>query len=249
MSKTLSINIEHKKYDNTLKNAVLENVKFLAPKNTFTSILGPSGCGKTTLLRLISGLDTAFDGEISIGSNTVRGLRTDCSVVFQEPRLLPWKNVLQNIQFGLCKNEKDPEQRIRSVLKLLSLTDTEQLFPKSLSGGMAQRVSLARALVNIPDVILLDEPFSSLDSLLRMRLQQEFSTILSSQNITSLMVTHDIEEAIYMSDTIHILSGNPSTIARTYNVNLPKSRNRTSLEFIGLYKEILRYMRDELELI
>ncbi len=246
MSKLLTIEL----YDKTFRDAqtlqVLSNIKFDVAAGEFVTILGPSGCGKSTLLRLISGLDTDFEGKIVIGDRIVKMPERDCSIAFQEPRLLPWLTVKENIAFGLYTENVKSTSQIDELLNLLDLTQFANAYPNQLSGGMAQRVSLARALVNLPDLLLLDEPFSSLDELTKRRLQEESLKVLNKEKTTVLMVTHDIEEAVYLSDRILLMSKRPGQILQSYIVDLPKPRNRTDVSFVALQTEILKQMLDGL---
>lgn len=249
MSKQLKIEVQSKIYTDTQKVGALGDVEFTVEPGEFVCILGPSGCGKSTLLRLISGLDTDFEGKIVLGDRLVKSPEKDCGIVFQEPGLLPWMSVKENIKFGIYSGQKEhSEGKVDNLLKLLDLDSFSESYPSLLSGGMAQKVGLARALVNIPDLLLLDEPFASLDKLTKMRLQEELSKILRDAKATVLMVTHDIEEAVYLSDRILVMSERPGTILKSFKIDLPKPRRRTDKEFTDIYTNILEFMRDELKL-
>ena len=248
MSKPLSIEINNKTFYNPEPVQALSNVKIKVEAGEFVCVLGPSGCGKSTLLRLISGLDTDFEGKINVGDRLVKQPERDCGIAFQEPRLLPWMSVKENIKFGLYKTKNTSSNQIEELLNLLDLKQFGDAYPNQLSGGMAQRVSLARALVNLPDLLLLDEPFGALDELTKRRLQEELQKVLSKEKISVLMVTHDIEEAVYLSDRILIMSKRPGQILESYVIDLPKPRNRTDGKFIEFQAKILKEMQDKLKL-
>jgi len=248
MSKPLTIELQGKTFHNQQPLQALGKINFDIKSGEFVSILGPSGCGKSTLLRLISGLDTDFEGKIILGERIVKQPERDCGIAFQEPRLLPWLSVKENIAFGLFLENSKSSNQIDELLNLLDLKQFANTYPNQLSGGMAQRVSLARALVNLPDLLLLDEPFGSLDELTKRRLQEELQKILSKEKTTVLMVTHDIEEAVYLSDRILLMSKRPGQILESYTVDLPKPRERTDQNFIAIQTKILKEMRDKLNL-
>ena len=248
MSKSFTINVLNKTFHDAHPLEVLRDVLFNIDPEKFVCVLGPSGCGKSTLLRLISGLDTDFQGSIILGGRTVKSPARDCGIIFQEHRLLPWLSVKDNIQFSMYSNQKKGEEIVDSLLRLLDLKNFANAYPHQLSGGMAQRVALARSLANLPDLLLLDEPFSALDEITRRRLQEELQHILSQKKTTALMVTHNIEEAIFLSDRILVMSKRPGRIVKSFSVDLPKPRIRTDEAFIALQTKILTYMRDDLKL-
>jgi len=250
MSKKLSVSIEHKVYPGTPAIQALGKIAFEVLPEEFVCIVGPSGCGKSTLLRMIVGIETAFEGRLVLGDRVIREPEKDCGIVFQEPRLLPWMTVKQNIGFGIYAqgNHRQYEDQISALLRLLDLRDFIDSYPNQLSGGMAQKVALARALINLPDLLLLDEPFASLDAITKMKLQDELTKVLKAEKTTVLMVTHDIEEAVYLSDRIMIMSQRPGEIVKTISVNMPKPRERTSQAFAAIHSEILQYMSTVLKL-
>lgn len=221
--------------------SILNNIQFDVEPGQFATLLGPSGCGKSTLLKLILGLDRDYEGSIKLGDELIRKPGLDRGIVFQETRLLPWLSVYDNIAFALPNHQKGKQGRVfvEKLINLSGLTGFEKAWPNQLSGGMAQRVAIARALVNLPDLLLLDEPFAALDSLTRMSMQAELFRILSQEGATTLMVTHDIDEAIFLSDLIIILSSRPATLKEVFEVKIPKPRNRTSQSFINLRLQIL----------
>ncbi len=243
MSKKIKINLEEKRYLDEPKVHALDKISLEVNPNQFVCILGPNGCGKSTLLKLIAGIDQEFTGEILIGDRAVEKPYKDCGIVFQEPRLLPWFNVEENIKFGIFPETKPDQKRINEILGLLHLQDFKNSYPLQLSGGMAQKVSIARALVNTPDVLLLDEPFAAIDALTKIKLQEEISNVFKREKKTVLMVTHDFEEALYLSDKIFVMSKRPGKIIKSFDVKLPHPRNRKTKEFLKLHSEILSYIK------
>ena len=225
---------------------VLANVNFHLEEGDYLSVLGKSGVGKTSLLHIISGLDTEFDGEISF-RDVDFGKKIRVSMIFQEPRLLPWKTVENNLRFALPRNlpRTDKEEKISEVLKLVGLTDVKSSWIKSLSGGMAQRVSIARALIVDPQVLLLDEPFSNLDHFTKRDLMRELKNIVISKGLTCVMVTHDFNEAIYLSNRICILGNRPATIKEEKKVNLINRNDWASVEFNDYRKWLENAFSDE----
>ena len=205
------------------------------------SIIGPSGCGKSTLLRAIMGLDTDFEGEIKIGDQAVRGPGVDRGIVFQEPRLLPWASVRENIAFAVPKGSAPSTAgQVKRLIDLFGLRDFANAWPNQLSGGMMQRVALARALVNLPEVLLMDEPFGALDAHTKTLMQEELLAIFGDQRTTTAMVTHDVEEAVYLSDAILIMSGRPGRLVNVVDVPLARPRDRAHPAFVALRFDILR---------
>ncbi len=203
------------------------------------TVIGPSGCGKSTLLRLIAGLEVATRGNIRLDGNAVFEPQGEIGVAFQDPRLMPWLTVRRNVGLGLWDwPVKARDEAVDAALAKVSLTAFADALPKQLSGGMAQRVGLARALVARPRLLLLDEPFAALDPLTRIRMQDHLLEIVGSEVPNVLLITHDIEEAIVLSDRIIVLGGPPARIRRDIVVDLPKPRRRTSAEFQEI-KEIL----------
>lgn len=250
MSKKLSVSIHRKVYSGAPEIQALGRIDFAVQPEEFVCIVGPSGCGKSTFLRMIVGIETDFEGTLVLGDRTIRGPEKDCGIVFQEPRLLPWQTVKQNIAFGIYdpSNHTQYEQQISDLIQLLDLREFTGSYPNQLSGGMSQKVALARALINLPDLLLLDEPFASLDAITKMKLQDELAKVLKAEKTTVLMVTHDIEEAVYLSDRVMVMSQRPGEIVKSFPVNLPKPRERASNDFTNVHSEILEYMSDVLRL-
>ncbi|MGH7539576.1 MAG: ABC transporter ATP-binding protein [Gemmatimonadota bacterium] len=206
---------------------VLNDVNVSLEERTFTCLVGPSGCGKSTLLRIIDGLMPPDTGEVRIGGQRVTAPSLDRGFVFQQFNLLPWRTVLGNIEFGLENlGVKTQERKSRAieVLKLVDLEGFENYYPGQLSGGMQQRVGLARALAVRPSVLLMDEPFGSVDDQTRMLLQEELLNIWEREQKTVVFVTHDIEEALYLGDQIVVMRARPSRITRIVDVPFERPR-------------------------
>ncbi len=209
------------------------------------SLLGPSGCGKSTLLRLIAGLDEPDAGEIQAGSEPITGPSAERGLMFQDPSLFPWLSVRRNIGAGLVARgvmRKTGHGVVDEFIQLMGLESFTHVYPHQLSGGMAQRVALARALVNDPTVLLLDEPLGALDAFTRMAMQDEVLRLWRSRGMTMVLVTHDIDEAIYMSDRIFIMTPRPGRIEQVLPVDLPRSRQRNAADFLSLRGRILEIL-------
>jgi sulfonate transport system ATP-binding protein len=220
----------------------LRDVSLGIEPGAFVSVIGPSGCGKSTLLRLIAGLEAADAGHIRVGGRLVSSPGLDRGVVFQDHRLFPWLTVEGNIQLSLRRTaypESQKRQITRDLIALVGLGGFEQAQPYQLSGGMAQRAAIARALAPHPDILLLDEPFGALDSLTRTRLQNEFLRIWELEGITMLMVTHDVEEAIFLSDWVVVMEPRPGRIRRSFDIPLARPRRRSDPAFVALKEKIL----------
>jgi len=219
----------------------LEGVDLNVRDGEFVSIIGTSGCGKTTLLRVIAGLENEFDGDIRLNGKQITKPGTDRAVIFQDHRLFPWYSIEDNISFGSKDSDsKEKRERIQHYVNLVGLNGFEKVYPGQVSGGMAQRAAIARALLGKPDVLLLDEPLGALDALTRMYMQNELERIWKEESSTMIMVTHDIEEAIYLSDRIVIMSNRPGTIKRVVDVPLPRPRDRASYDFAVIKEEVLK---------
>jgi sulfonate transport system ATP-binding protein len=217
----------------------LQGIDLAIKEGEFVSIVGSSGCGKSTLLRIIAGLENGYSGEVRIGGRRIAGPGLDRGMVFQEHRLIPWLTVEQNVAFGL--NSLTNGQRdtvVREHLELVGLGGFAKALPHQLSGGMAQRVAIARALVNNPQLLLLDEPFGSLDALTKIQLQQEILRIWEVERSTMVLVTHDIDEAIFLGDRVVIMSSRPGTVKKIVPVQLPRPRDRSSYDLVQIRKEI-----------
>ncbi len=244
MSKEVIINLEEKRYFDQPKVHALGNIEIKVNSQESLCIIGPNGCGKSTLLKLILGIEKDYKGKILIGNKEVTDPSVNCRIVFQEHRLLPWLNIEENIKFGINSDKINYKDDIRKMLELLDLEKFKNSYPNQLSGGMAQKVAIARALVSSPDVLLLDEPFAALDILTRIKMQEELSAIIKKEKTTVIMVTHDFEEAIFLADRIIVLSKSPGQIIKDFEVNVPKPRDRTSNEFLKLQLELLSYIKN-----
>lgn len=220
---------------------VLDAINLNIKSGEFISIVGNSGCGKSTLLKMLVGLDSPTKGKIVVGDRVVSEPRADVGMVFQEARLFPWLSIEKNISFGIANNvAKENRQRIvKEAIELVGLHGFEKAYPAQLSGGMQQRASIARALVGEPEVLLLDEPFGALDAFTRITMQNEVLKIWEKEKRTMILVTHDIDEAIFLSDRIVILSERPGNIKEIINVDLPRPRDRSRQEFLNIRKKIL----------
>jgi NitT/TauT family transport system ATP-binding protein len=208
---------------------VFENISFSVGDGEFVSIIGPSGCGKSTLLNLAAGLDEANGGAVYVNGSRVEGPGLDRGVVFQEFALFPWLTVIGNVAFGLQSKGVPTAERealARKYVQLVGLGGFESYHPYRLSGGMRQRVGLARALAIEPAALLMDEPFGALDAQTREVMQNALAQIWQQTRKTVLFITHDIREAVYLSDRVLVLSGRPSTISMTLEIELPRPRNR-----------------------
>jgi NitT/TauT family transport system ATP-binding protein/sulfonate transport system ATP-binding protein len=222
---------------------VLENINLSIRPGEFITVVGASGCGKSTLLRLIIGLDNEYDGDIFLDGRRIRDTGLDRGIVFQEHRLFPWLTVKKNIETGLLNNTRfSPEEKEKSVrehIELVGLGDFVGAYPHQLSGGMSQRVAIARALVNRPEVLLLDEPFGALDAFTRHFLQDELLRISAEEGITMVLVTHDIEEAVYLAGRVVVMRPKPGRVKRIVDIDLPRPRSRNADAFTHYKNDLL----------
>ena len=226
----------------TTQLQVLDNIQLDIAPGEFISIVGASGCGKSTLLRLILGLDEEYDGRILINGQPIAGTGLERGIVFQDHRLFPWLNVEQNVAVGLKNSvlsSAEKRDTVREHIELVGLQDFIDAYPHQISGGMAQRVAIARGLVNRPSVLLLDEPLGALDALTRARLQGELQNIWAKEKITMILVTHDVDEAVFLGDRVVVMQPNPGRIRRILDVDLPRPRNRSDSRFIALRDDVL----------
>ena len=226
------------------RRLALSGISFSMAASELVSLVGPSGCGKSTLLRLIAGLDVPDSGELLVGNEKILGPSAERGLVFQDPNLFPWLTVRRNIEAGLAARGVLREKRneVDEFMRLVGLEAFANAYPHHLSGGMAQRVALARALINHPKVLLLDEPLGALDAFTRMRMQDEVLRLWENRRTTMLLVTHDIDEAIYMSDRILIMTQAPGRIDREIGIDLARPRDRTSDSFLRFRSEILEHL-------
>ena len=222
----------------------LQNVNLNINPGEFISLIGPSGCGKSTLLRLIVGLDQPSGGNVLLDGEKLTGTHFERGLVFQDPTLFPWLNVQDNIAAGLIARNILHERKslISEYIKLVGLSGFEKSYPHQLSGGMAQRVALARALINHPKVLLMDEPLGALDAFTRMYMQDEILRIWDKRSTTVVLVTHDVDEAIYMSDKIVIMTPRPGKIQKILDVSSGRPRSRNHPDFLRLRSTILEFL-------
>jgi NitT/TauT family transport system ATP-binding protein len=226
----------------------LQNINLDIPRGQFVCLLGPSGCGKSTLLNAVAGFALPTAGNIAADGKWVSGPGPERGMVFQEYALFPWMTVFQNVAFGLQIKGMDKaaiEDRVDALLAMLSLSDFRQRFPKDLSGGMRQRVAIARVLALDSPIMLMDEPFGALDALTRRNLQDELLRIWAELKKTILFVTHSIEEAIYLADRIVVMTYRPGTVKRDMMVDLPRLRDPSAAEFNALKRELGQLVMEE----
>jgi ABC-type nitrate/sulfonate/bicarbonate transport system ATPase subunit len=221
--------------------AVVDDVSFDVADGEFVAIVGPSGCGKSTLLNVIAGFERADRGSIRIDGAARVGPNRNGIMISQHGSVFPWMTVLQNLMFALSgTRHSDHVERAHRYIEMVGLAGFEGAYPHELSGGMLKRVEIARALVVKPEILYMDEPFSALDALMSLRMQTELRRILDEERHTVLLITHDVEEAIYLADRILVLSPRPTTIQTTFHVDLPHPRNISSPEAQGLREAILK---------
>lgn len=227
----LDIRVERKTFDTT---TVLHNVHLQLHARQVISLLGPSGCGKSTLLRIVAGLEKDYQGELRSSAGEV-------AFIFQEPRLMPWLTVEQNI--GFSDDRHYDKAWVAQLIEEVGLTGFAQALPKALSGGMAQRVAIARGLYSRPNVLLLDEPFSAVDAFTRMKLQDLLLQLAHHHAIALLLVTHDVDEALYLSDRVLVMGNRPSSIREELPVNLPHPRDRRDPLLASLKAAVLTQLQ------
>ena len=227
----------HKRFSNGFVG--LESVDLSVNKTEIISLVGTSGCGKSTILRIIAGLDFPTRGTVRIDEQIITKPHANISIIFQEARLMPWLTVWENIQFGLQHLPKTQRNLLTGeIIAKVRLKEFAKALPRQLSGGMAQRVAIARALVTNPSILLLDEPFSALDAFTRLSLQDHLLEIWSHAQPTMILVTHDVEEAVMLSDRVVVMRGNPGRIHQEFAINLPRPRKRTDQQ-LQYWKERL----------
>ena len=228
---------------------VLEDINLEVGDGEFVCIVGPSGCGKSTLLNIAGGFLGATRGEIRIDGEKVTEPNPRHIFIFQENSVFPWLTVEDNVRVGLLNAPGSPSAKDKSVqehIELVGLKGFENAYPHQLSGGMSQRVAIARALVNRPEVLLLDEPFGALDALTRTRLQQELQRIWQTEGITAILVTHDVEEAVYLGDRVVVMQPRPGRIQRIVDVPLARPRDRVDPAFTAIKDDVLSEFSHEI---
>ncbi len=228
----------------------LHEVSFGIERGEFVCIVGPSGCGKSTLLKIMAGLDAPSSGEVRFQGGPVRGPHAKISMIFQAFGLFPWRTVLENVEYGL-EMRKVPKQERREVskqyLEMVGLAGYEHMYPKQLSGGMKQRVGIARALAVEPEVVLMDEAFSAIDEVTGDVLREEVSEIHKETEKTFVLVTHNLSEAIELADKVVVLSSRPAKVKKIFPVDLERPRDHTHSLFVRMHKDILHLLKEELE--
>lgn len=248
----MSIDIKNVKKVFPIQNSsieVLKNIDLHIEDGEIISIVGGSGCGKSTLLRIISGLDFPTGGEVLVDGKKKGASKKDIGVVFQEPRLFPWSTVEKNIEFGITEklSKAEKKERVEYYINLVGLKGFEKALPHQLSGGMQQRVNIARSLINEPKALLLDEPFGALDAFTKINLQNEVKKIWEQKKTTMIIVTHDIDEAIYLGSRVVVMSSKPGVIKKIIPVELPNTRNRASSDFAYIRRKIYAQFFEDTE--
>lgn len=232
------------------RRLVLSAVEVEAESGTFLTVLGPSGCGKSTLLNAIAGLIEWDSGSIEVDGRPVTGPGPERAVVFQSPSLLPWRQVRGNISYGLeilgGLTRAERAERVDEVLGLVRLRGCEAQYPHELSGGMRQRVNLARALALRPAVLLMDEPFGALDAITKEHMQDELARLSGESRFTTVFITHDIEEAVYLGDRVVVMSASPGRVQRVLDIGLDRPRNRGTRN-MPEFQQYVSLLREELD--
>ncbi|MBQ1794343.1 MAG: ABC transporter ATP-binding protein, partial [Treponema sp.] len=227
----------------------LNGVDFTIPAGSFVSLIGPSGCGKTTLLRCIAGLENPTSGEVLVDGTKITKPGSDRGFAFQQANLFPWLTIRDNIAFGLRARHiyKERKEDVDKFLRMVGLEGFEKSFPHQLSGGMNQRASLARALVGHPKILLLDEPLGALDAFTRMTMQDEIIRLWKEHNTTMVMVTHDVDEAVYLSDYVVVMSPRPAKVEKIIKIDLshPRARDITGVGISDIYTDFIREANSE----
>lgn len=220
----------------------LSPVNLTVEEGEFISIVGPSGCGKSTLLRLVAGLLTPTSGKLSLDGEEIMGTDAKRGMAFQKPTLFPWLTVEENIAFGPKVRKENKKEEIERMLALTHLSDFRSAYPHELSGGMAQRVALVRTMINEPEVFLLDEPLGALDAFTRMKMQDELLLLWKEKKNMMLMVTHDVDEAIYMGTRVLVMAKAGGSVLRDIPIDLAYKRKRLNPKFLSYREEIMRLL-------
>jgi len=249
----LDIDLPHKWFQTPQGTRIeaLHNIQLKIKQGEFITVIGPSGCGKSTLLKIIAGLDTDHQGTVLLEQTQVVQPGIDKGFIFQEHRLFPWLTVEKNIAADLSLKDPDVRRRVAELIELVKLQGFEKAYPRELSGGMSQRVAIARALLRNPKVLLLDEPFGALDAFTRSHLQEVALNIWEQNRTTMILVTHDIDEAVFLATRVVVMNARPGTIRKIVPVDLPYPRKKASSSFLELRKLVLSEFErvEELELI
>ncbi|RLG92717.1 MAG: nitrate ABC transporter ATP-binding protein [Candidatus Hecatellales archaeon] len=224
---------------------VLDNISFKVYDGEFLCFVGPSGCGKTTLLRIIAGLEKPSSGRVRVEGETPNPKKIRIGFVFQEEALFPWRNVWDNIKFGLEVRGNYNPKIVEDVVRLVGLENFKSYYPHQLSGGMRKRVAIARALAVNPSIILMDEPFGDLDAQTRWIMHKELYSIHEKLKKTTILVTHNVEEAVYLADRVLVLTRRPAKVKKEIFIGLERPRNKLSSQFIRFREEIIGFLREE----
>ena len=252
--KTKHLKIEIKNINKTFegghKVVALENLNININDNAFAIVLGPSGCGKSTLLYLLAGFEKSTSGKIFLDGKPIKKPSPNRGFVFQDFALYPWKTVLKNIAFGLelkGVSKKEAVEKSMEYIRMVGLEGFEHAYPHTLSGGMKQRVGIARALVYDPEVLLMDEPFGALDAQTRKQMQMELESIWEKTKKTVVFVTHSVIEAVFLADRIFVMTARPGKIKGIVEVNLPRPRDYTNKDFLKVREKVLELLESEVE--
>ncbi|GED13677.1 sulfonate transport system ATP-binding protein [Aneurinibacillus migulanus] len=239
-SSDLQIKSLHKSFDKSQGRIhVLDNIEVTVNPGEFITVIGPSGCGKSTLLKIIAGLDTDYEGVAILGGRKIERPSIHQGFIFQEHRLFPWLTVEKNIAADLSLKDPEIRKRVDELIRTVRLEGFEKAYPRELSGGMSQRVAIARALLRSPEILLLDEPFGALDAFTRNHLQDVLLDIWRQKQTTMLLVTHDIDESIYLANRVFIMSPRPGRISKVISVPLPHPRTRASFVFQEIRQKVM----------
>jgi sulfonate transport system ATP-binding protein len=222
----------------------LQDVNLELQPHEFVAIIGPSGCGKSTLLKVVAGLDTNYEGTVTLDGKAITGPSIEKGVIFQEHRLFPWLTVEKNIAADLSLKDPKVRKAVDEMIGLVKLGGFEKSYPKHLSGGMSQRVAIARALIRNPKVLLLDEPFGALDAFTRNHMQEALLDVWSSNQTNMLLVTHDIDEAIFLADRIVVMQSKPGRVKTIIPIAMQHPRSRTSTTFLEYRKQVLEALSE-----
>ncbi|MBW4863008.1 MAG: ABC transporter ATP-binding protein [Paeniclostridium sp.] len=246
----MKLKIEHVSktfINNKVENKVLENINLDIKEGEFVSLLGPSGCGKTTLLTIIGGFQSCEEGQVLLNDKVVDKPGIDRAFVFQNYALFPWKTVKANVEFPMKQRKLSKEEREKKLEELLAISDLkgrEKMYPHQLSGGMKQRVAVIRALACSPEVLLMDEPLGAVDFQMRQNLQEELESIWIKNKITAIMVTHDVDEAVYMSDRVVVMTRDKGRIIEDLKIDLDRPRNRESNEYLEYKNRLTKQLSE-----
>lgn len=217
----------------------LHDIYLNVSEGEFVTIIGPSGCGKSTLLKIIAGLDNSYEGSVLLNGRPIQGPSIEKGFIFQEPRLFPWLTVQKNIAGNLSLKDPEIRFRVEELIELVRLRGFEQSYPRELSGGMAQRVAIARALLRRPKVLLLDEPFGALDAFTRSHMQEVLLDIWQKDRTTMLLVTHDLDEAVFLGERVAVMNARPGEIRSLQHIQIPHPRKKTSVAFEQYRRAVL----------